>query len=181
MVSRRKWAAPRVRLRRIGLALAQPRHQYVTGSGGNGEERVEAPLSGVVVALRAFLGQPKGLSSACGGWNQDQWSTDHRRVRHQPSQVRASTSRLTLSNWRAWHHRELRRKVPRVDGALTVQPSTCSVPPACTRRHRRCSHHRPAPTPPASAPCLPHWPYLAHIPGQRGGPSALPVPDEGLG
>ena len=46
------------------------------------------------------------------------------------AQARASNSRLTRSSWRTWPHRKLRRKVPRVDGALTTQPSTCSVPPA---------------------------------------------------
>ena len=38
------------------------------------------------------------------------------------AQARASSSRLTRSSWRTWPHRKLRRKVPRVDGALT----TCS-------------------------------------------------------
>ena len=43
------------------------------------------------------------------------------------AQARASSSRLTRSSWRSWPHRKLRRKVPRVDGALTVQPSTRPV------------------------------------------------------
>ena len=38
------------------------------------------------------------------------------------AQARASSSRLTRSSWRTWPHRKLRRKVPRVDGALTMQP-----------------------------------------------------------
>ena len=46
------------------------------------------------------------------------------------AQARASNSRLTRSSWRTWPHRKLRRKVPRVDGALTVQPSAPAVPPA---------------------------------------------------
>ena len=46
------------------------------------------------------------------------------------AQARASSSRLTRSNWQTWPHRKLLRKVPSVDGALTAQPSTCSVPPA---------------------------------------------------
>ena len=45
-------------------------------------------------------------------------------------QARASSSRLTRSNWRTWPHRKLRRNVPRVDGALTTHPSTRAVPPA---------------------------------------------------
>ena len=41
----------------------------------------------------------------------------------------ASNSRLTRSSWRTWPHRKLRRKVPRVDGALTVPPRVRAVPP----------------------------------------------------
>ena len=44
-------------------------------------------------------------------------------------QARASSSRLTRSSWRTWPHRKLRRKVPRVDGALTTQPMVPAVPP----------------------------------------------------
>ena len=45
------------------------------------------------------------------------------------AQARDSSSRLTRSNWRTWPHRKLRRKVPRVDGALTTQPMAPDVPP----------------------------------------------------
>ena len=45
------------------------------------------------------------------------------------AQARASSSRLTRSSWRTWPHRKLRRKVPRVDGALTTQPMAPAVPP----------------------------------------------------
>ena len=45
------------------------------------------------------------------------------------AQARASSSRLTRSSWRTWPHRKLRRKVPRVDGALTTQPRAPAVPP----------------------------------------------------
>ena len=44
-------------------------------------------------------------------------------------QARANNSRLTRSSWRTWPHRKLRRKVPRVDGALTTQPMALAVPP----------------------------------------------------
>ena len=44
------------------------------------------------------------------------------------AQARASSSRLTRSSWRTWPHRKLRRKVPRVDGALTTQPNGASRP-----------------------------------------------------
>ena len=45
------------------------------------------------------------------------------------AQARASNSRLTRSSWRTCPHRKLRRKVPRVDGALTVPPRVRAVPP----------------------------------------------------
>ena len=45
------------------------------------------------------------------------------------AQARANNSRLTRSNCRTWPQRKLRRKVPRVDGALTTQPSTRPVLP----------------------------------------------------
>ena len=61
-VSRRKWAAPRVRLRRIGPTLAQSCHQHVAGARGDGEQRVIAPLASVVVALGSLLGQPVSLA-----------------------------------------------------------------------------------------------------------------------
>ena len=56
-------------------------------------------------------------------------------------------SRLTRSNWRRemWPHRKLRRKVPRVDGALTTQPMAPPVPPV---RNTSASSMK---SPPASA------------------------------
>ena len=51
-----------------------------------------------------------------------------RRVRPPAAQARASNSRLTRSSWRTWPHRKLRRKVPRVDGALTVPPQGAGGP-----------------------------------------------------
>ena len=50
---------------RVGASLAQPCHQYVAGAGGDGQQRVIAPLVRlwrIVVALGAFLGQPIGLT-----------------------------------------------------------------------------------------------------------------------
>ena len=37
---------------------------------------------------------------------------------------------LTRSSWLTCPHRNLRKKVPRVDGSLTMQPRTPTVPPA---------------------------------------------------
>ena len=44
-------------------------------------------------------------------------------------QARASNSRLTRSSWRTWPHLKLRRKAPKVEGALTTQPRAQAVPP----------------------------------------------------
>ena len=60
-------------------------------------------------------------------------------------QARASNSRLTRSSWRTWPQLKLRRKVPRVDGALTVPPRVQAVPPV---RNTSASSMQP---PPASA------------------------------
>ena len=48
--------------RRVGATFAQACHQHVPSASGYSEERVIAPLAGVVVALRTLLGQPKGLA-----------------------------------------------------------------------------------------------------------------------
>ena len=46
----------------VGPALAQPGQQHVTGSGGDGQQRVIAPGAGVAVVSRPFLGQSVGLA-----------------------------------------------------------------------------------------------------------------------
>ena len=83
------------------------------------------------------------------------------------AQARDSNSRFTRSSWRTWPHRKLRRKVPRVDGALTAQPMAPVVPPV---RNTSASSMQspPAPRPPGSASCLPCSPAPAHLRGQRG-------------
>ena len=65
-------------------------------------------------------------------------------------QTRASNSRLTRSSWRTWPHLKLRRKVPRVEGALAVKPSTRAVPPA------RSTSASSMQSPPASSPSEKH-------------------------
>ena len=47
---------------RVGPAPAQPGHQHVAGARGYGQQRVIAPLAGVVVALHALLDQTIGLA-----------------------------------------------------------------------------------------------------------------------
>ena len=49
----------------VGPALAQPRHQHVAGAGGNGQQRVIAPLAGVAVVAGAFLGQTIAILCPC--------------------------------------------------------------------------------------------------------------------
>ena len=41
----------------VGLSLPQPGHQHVAGTGGDGQQRVIAPLAGVTVVAGALLGQ----------------------------------------------------------------------------------------------------------------------------
>ena len=48
--------------RRVGSALAQPRHQHVAGAGGHGQQRVIAPPVGVAVVAGTLLGQAVGLA-----------------------------------------------------------------------------------------------------------------------
>ena len=48
----------------VGPALAQSGHQHVAGASGHGEERVIAPLAGVVVATGALLAETVGLADS---------------------------------------------------------------------------------------------------------------------
>ena len=41
----------------VGPALPQPGHQHLARSGGDGQQRVIAPLAGVAVVAGALLGQ----------------------------------------------------------------------------------------------------------------------------
>ena len=46
----------------VGLPRSQPGHQHVSGSCGNGQQRMIAPLAGVVVAAGSLLVQSVGLA-----------------------------------------------------------------------------------------------------------------------
>ena len=48
----------------VGAALAQPGHQHVAGAGGDGQQRVIAPLAGIAVVACALLGQSIGLADS---------------------------------------------------------------------------------------------------------------------
>ena len=152
-VSLRKWAAPRAVLARPSRSLA-----ISTSPSGHGQQRVIAPLARVAVVARPLLGQTVCLADR--RIPDGEWSSPGPAP---ADQARASSSRLTRSNWRTWPHRKLRRNVPRVDGALTTQPRVWAV--CATRRRRQCSRRPPAPTPPGSASCRPGSPAPAHCPG----------------
>ena len=46
----------------VGAALAQPGHQHLAGAGGDGQQRVIAPLASVAIVARPLLGQSIGLA-----------------------------------------------------------------------------------------------------------------------
>ena len=46
----------------VGAALAQPGHQHVAGAGGDGQQRVIAPRTGVAMVAGTLLGQSVGLA-----------------------------------------------------------------------------------------------------------------------
>ena len=92
-----------------------------------------------------------------------------------------STRPGTPAGRRTCPQRKLRRKVPRVDGALTAQPRTPAVPPAAAHRRRRCSRRQPAQWRPASASCPPCCPALARRRGQVDGRRVPAGPGAGRG
>ena len=69
------------------------------------------------------------------------------------------------SRVRTCPHRKLRRKVPRVDGALTTQPEHRPSHQRAAHRRRRCSRRLPARKRPASASC----PQCSPVPALRRG------------
>ena len=49
----------------VGAALPQPGHQHVAGAGGDGQQRVIAPLAGVAVVAGPLLGQAVAILCPC--------------------------------------------------------------------------------------------------------------------
>ena len=49
----------------VSPALPEPDHQHVAGAGGDGQERVIAPLAGVAVVAGPLLGQPVAILCPC--------------------------------------------------------------------------------------------------------------------
>ena len=128
-------------------SLSRPCRQHVAGPSSDGEERMIAPLAGVSVLARARLAQTVGLVRLRRMESRSMVNGSLPGPAPGP-QARASACRLTRSNCRAWPRRKLRRNVPSVDGAFTVQPSTRSVPPA---RSTSASSMSATGGPPASA------------------------------
>ena len=160
---------------RVGPAFAQPRHQHVAGSGGNGQQRVIAPLAGIAVAARPPC--PDRMSRRW--WNQDQWSTDRSRVRPQWPRPGPATRG---SPDPVGGYGPTGNCAGRSPGWTTPSPRSRWRQPSrryATRRRRRCSRHQPAPMPPGSASCLPYSLDPSHLLGQRGFPPVYPVPGAG--
>ena len=88
------------------------------------------------------------------------------------AQARASNSRLTRSSWRTWPHRKLRRKVPKVEGALTVPPRARAVPPV---RNTSASSMQ---SPPASADANQGHHLVARVRPARGAAKVEMVVDQ---
>ena len=118
----------------VGAALTQPRHQHVAGSGGNGQQRVIAPLAGVAVVAGAFLGQPIGFAD--GGVQVDGQGPVARSRPSGPGpcqQLPAHPVQLAdVAPPEAAQEgpQSLPSRKRGVDGALTVQPMVPAVPPA---------------------------------------------------
>ena len=49
----------------VGPVLAQPGQQHLAGSGGDGQQRVIAPLAGVAVVAGALPGQSVAILCPC--------------------------------------------------------------------------------------------------------------------
>ena len=64
----------------VGPALAQPGHQHVSGAGGDGQQRVVAPLAGIAVVAGALLGQSVGLADGGSAKRGDGLARIHRRT-----------------------------------------------------------------------------------------------------
>ena len=149
----------------VGAALAQTGHQHVAGAGGHGQQRVIAPLAGVAMVARPFLGQSVGFAD--GGIQVD----GERRV------AGSCTGGLGPGQQLPAHPIQLADVAPRrhppwgrscaASGGLRSRWRQLSRRYAI-RRRRQCSRPQPARRPPGSASCLPCSPVPAHLRGQRG-------------
>ena len=109
----------------VGSALTQPGHQYVAGAGGDCQQRVISPRTGVAVEASALLGQSVGRADDRVQVN-GEWCIAGSGIGPPDACQQLPAPR---PSWRTWPQLKLRRKVPRVDGALTVPPRVQAVPP----------------------------------------------------
>ena len=94
---------------RVGPALPQPGHQHFAGSGGDGQQRVIAPRTGVAMVAGALLGQSVGLADG-GVQVNSEWCVagSGAGLPGPGQQLAAHPVQLTDVP-----HRKLRRKAPR--------------------------------------------------------------------
>ena len=118
----------------VGQALAQASHQHVAGAGGDGQQRVIAPRTGVAVVTGALLGQSVGLADrrikVDGEWCVAGSGTG---LPDPGQQLAAHAVELTdVPPAKAAQEgpESLPSRRRGVDGALTTQPRTRAVPPA---------------------------------------------------
>ena len=120
-VSRRKWAAPRA-------VLARPwRSRAISTS--------PVPAAGIPRCPVSHGGAhpPWSVRRFRRRWSPGLWSAarDCSKIVVRPQRPKPGPAAPGSPDpsWRTWPHRKLRRKVPRVHGALTVQPMAPAVPP----------------------------------------------------
>ena len=80
----------------VGASLAQPGHEHISGAGGDGQQRVIAPLAGVAVVSCPFLGQSVATLCPCSACAEvTNWCVGPRMYAHgeacRPDEDRADT------------------------------------------------------------------------------------------
>ena len=156
----------------VGQARSQPRHQHVSGSGGNGQQRVIAPLAVVVVAAGSLLAQTIGLA--------DGWSP----MVNGPV-GRSDTGGPGLCQQLPAHPVQLTHVAPAETaqegpkGGWSLDHTSQHPPgPATTQRVSVVDAVAtgPAQRQPGSSACRRRWPDPGHLPGQGDGQPVHPVP-----
>ncbi len=116
----------------VGAALAQPGHQHIPGTGGDGQQRVIAPLAGIAVVSRALFGQTVGLTDGGIEVDGERYVAGARAGGPGPGQqLPAHPVELTVAPPEAAQEgaQSLPSRKRGVDGALTVPPRVQAVPP----------------------------------------------------
>ena len=161
----------------VGPPCSQPGHQHVSRSGSNGQQRVIAPLPGVVVMARSLLAQSVGLAD--GGVQIDGQRPVSRTCPGGPgTRQQFPAHPVQLSHMSP---PEAAQECPQGGWPFTVQSSTRAVPP------QRSASASSMQSPPASADatksvsCLPHAPDPGHPPSQGGCQPVAPDLVDGRG